>query len=185
MKRRWQFRLSVIEVAIVVSVCGVLAAVAVPGYASFSKRARVAEGLDMASAAMRLVEANAAKGHTVFNLGWNVTQADTLEKALCDGLSGACIFGHAKMPLSSNVRSISVTGVNGMVTVTYQARAAESAGQTLLLWPSIAEGPLVVGAPIQEKITWTCFSAGKPISKGLPADVAPTLPEGLVPEQCR
>ena len=113
---------------------------------------------------MRLVEANAAKGHTVFTWGGNVTQADALEKALCDGLSGACTFGHAKMPLSSNARSISVTGVNGMVTVTYQARAAESACQSLLLWPSIAGGPLGVGAPVHEKITWTCFSAGKPIS---------------------
>ena len=185
MKRRLPFGITLVEAAILGSVLGILFAVVLPTYFHYAKRARISEGIEMAEEAMRLVSTNAAKGNIVFNQGWKVTDANSQAQDQCEGLSGPCTFGSVKTPLTDNVRSISVTGVNGMVTISYQARAAGEAGQTLMLWPTSSGAPLAVGTVPQEKITWTCFAAQKPLSLGAQSEAAPTLPRGLAPEQCR
>ncbi|HRQ57961.1 MAG TPA: pilin [Azoarcus taiwanensis] len=118
---------TLIELMIVVAIVGILAAVALPAYQDYTVRARVTEGLSLASAARTAVAENAAAGVALAN-GWTAPQA------------------------TPDVTSVAV-GADGLITVTYTARAG---GGTLFLRPTAASGALVAGAIPSGAIQWTC-----------------------------
>ena len=60
---------TLIELMIVVAIVGILAAIAIPAYQDYTVRARVTEGLSLASAAKVTVAENAMSG-TAFGAGW-------------------------------------------------------------------------------------------------------------------
>ena len=101
---------TLIELMIVVAIIGILAAVAIPAYQQYTMRARVTEGLVVASSAKAAVTENAASG-TVLGMGWTPPTG------------------------SANVFSIAINPANGRILITYTAIAG---GGTIEMEPTAA-----------------------------------------------
>lgn len=103
---------TLIELMIVVAIVGILAAVAIPAYQDYTVRARVTEGLNLASSA-KLAVAEVHQSTGTFP---------------ADGAAA----GYPGISGTDNVASIAV-GANGVITVTYTAAAQ---GVVLTLTPN-------------------------------------------------
>jgi type IV pilus assembly protein PilA len=112
---------TLIELMIVVAIIGILAAVAIPAYQDYTIRARVSDGLNMASAAKLAVS------ETTLSLNaLPATQAAT---------------GYVSPGATANVTSITITAVTGTVVITYTAAAG---GGTIILAPTFAANAAAV-----------------------------------------
>ncbi len=69
MKRSIQKGFTLIELMIVVAIIGILAAVALPAYQDYTIRAKVAEGVVLASGAKLAVSENAANANRLLRAG--------------------------------------------------------------------------------------------------------------------
>ncbi len=117
---------TLIELMIVVAIIGILAAVAIPSYQDYTKRAHVSEGFSLASAAKTGVsEYYGSEG------AWpgNNQQAGIA--------SSASITGNA-------VTSVAV-GANGTILITYNAKV-DATNNTVTLTPAAGAG----------SISWAC-----------------------------
>jgi len=120
---------TLIELMIVVAIVGILAAIAIPAYQDYTVRARVTEGLSLASAAKVTVSENAMSGLPL-SQGWVGPSA------------------------TSNVASVSVDSATGAITVTYVA-AIDSSG-TIILTPTAGGTAIASGTVPTDAITWSC-----------------------------
>ena len=136
MLKQVQKGFTLIELMIVVAIIGILAAVAIPAYQDYTVRARVAEGLSLASSAKLNVAEIAAQGSN---------------KGLTEGYA----TGYTTPSESTNVKSVNIAAATGQITITYTKRVNDS---TLLLTPG--DLPDATGAngfaPVQDSIKWTC-----------------------------
>jgi prepilin-type N-terminal cleavage/methylation domain-containing protein len=104
---------TLIELMIVVAIIGILAAVAIPSYQDFTKRAHVSEGMTLAA-----------------DMKTGVSQYFTVEGRFPATNTSAgfvppvSIVGHA-------VTSISTT--NGVITITYNLKVGAGTGSTMIL----------------------------------------------------
>ncbi|MFG6447475.1 pilin [Roseateles sp. BYS180W] len=128
MKKRVQQGFTLIELMIVVAIVGILAAVAVPAYQDYTKRARVTEGLGLASAAKLAV--------TEYYSSNAALPADNAAAGLA---AAAQITGNG-------VQSVTVT--NGVIAIKFNDKVVND--QTLLLTPTTPTD--AAGG----KITWSC-----------------------------
>ena len=125
---------TLIELMIVVAIIGILAAVAIPAYQDYTIRARVTEGFSVASAA-KVAVSETFQTNNAFALtksGWA-----------------------APSPMPSNMASIAITDVTGVITVVMGAVAGAT---QFTLTPTLTTG---------QPVTWIC--AGTP-AKYLPAN---------------
>ena len=153
---------TLIELMIVVAIIGILAAVAIPAYQDYTKRAKVTEGLSLAASAKTSVTENAANG-VAYGLGWTApSQTD-------------------------NVGTITI-GNTGVITIPFKTPVAAASANTLVLEPFIGGStPAALPdsssayTPPADAIQWNCLAAG---ATGVAA-TAGTLPSKLAPSNCR
>ncbi|MFK7964513.1 MAG: pilin [Burkholderiaceae bacterium] len=128
---------TLIELMIVVAIIGILAAVAIPAYQDYTVRAKVTEGLSLASGIKATVGENASNGIAL----------------------NAATPGQNAVPAvaTPNVGGIIVDGGNGEITITYTATAG---GGTLVLAPRDGAAALVSPNIPVNPIVWNCNSTG-------------------------
>lgn len=109
MKHQQGFTL--IELMIVVAIIGILAAIAIPAYQDYTIRARVTEGLNLASSAKVTVAENRQTGNLANqDRGWQAPGA------------------------TANVASVAVAAATGIITITMNATRAQ--GVVIALTPT-------------------------------------------------
>lgn len=160
MKKQMQQGFTLIELMIVVAIVGILAAIAIPAYQDYTIRARVTEGLSLASAAKVTVAENAANGAAVLGTGFSSPGA------------------------TKNVAAVNI-GTHGEIQIQYQSNVSASATNSLVLVPTASSVALTAGTVPTTAIVWTCYAAGKAASPVAPQDYTATLPAKNAPAECR
>ena len=205
MKRSMQMAqkgFTLIELMIVVAIIGILAAVALPAYQDYTTRAKVTDGISLASAAKTAVSENAQNAQP-FASGWLAGADPTIVAgANCNGITGA-----GTTALSRNVDEICVNGANGQITITYSSTlggtgASPAVASTLAISPGaspvaggvagVLEGTATASTVPAGAIVWVCGGAtlgavADPVftAAGLQTAASGTLLAKYRPASCR
>jgi len=139
-KRQHGFTL--LELMIVIAIVGILAAIAIPAYQDYAIRAKVSEGLTLASSAKLAV-------------------ADTFESTASLPADNSA----AGLPEDTSIKGTyvsKITVTNGIIAITYTNINSALNGKTITLTPHTSNAG---------SVTWTCSSPNQAVAnKYLPAN---------------
>ncbi|WP_019867305.1 pilin [Methylovulum miyakonense] len=134
---------TLIELMIVVAIIGILAAIAIPAYQSYTERAKFSEVVQSTSAAKLAVE---------------ICYSDTSDITQCDGGTNSILDVAANQ--TADKYADSVTTVDGVITA--QSKAVFAPGNqayTYILVPDVATDPKKVSWNTAGANTGTCAAA--------------------------
>lgn len=154
---------TLIELMIVVAIIGILAAVALPAYQDYTKRAKVTEGLSLAAGAKLTVAENHSNAQP-YDTGWTPSTTDI-------------------------VTGLSINQDGGAITITYGA-SVDSGSPTILLTPFVdisgtntaLPNSASTYTPRDGAIEWDCGADGHTPAVGTATG---TLSARLAPSNCR
>ncbi|CQR36189.1 putative Pili subunit, PilE [Thiomonas arsenitoxydans] len=161
---------TLIELMIVVAIIGILAAVAIPQYRDYMVRARVTEGINLASG-IKTAVAEYWATHGSFISDWPSTDP------VCTGATADCTRAYGAEPPSGTYSISVLVGYGGTIIIAYNQllNPNQATGYTLVLQPAPGEGSL----------RWVCFSGGQTTKGGVTTYATPTLPSKYAPPPCR
>jgi type IV pilus assembly protein PilA len=170
MKTSKQKGFTLIEIMIVIAIIGILASVALPSYQDYTVRARVSEGLALASTAKT----------TVMDVVSNGNVATTANNYKADFVwSGA----------TNNISSIDIDPATGAITIT--TAPAAGAGKLLLVpFTGALASPAALPAPSSASpiangnVQWKCLVKGASTFTGITAP-SDALERKYAPGECR
>ena len=146
MKRHLQSGFTLIELMIVVAIIGILAAIAIPAYQDYTKRAHVSEGLALAAGVKTAV------AEFIASTGRMPPSNESAGLATNTDIKGNAVK-------QVGVGDDSTVGTDGVIEVTFNQKVVDDG--TMLLSPVTGAGSL----------TWTCKNGGDPMqAKWLPSN---------------